>query len=74
MGQSSKILRLVGRYTISVYELEDGKIREERECEGFSAIELLGRLERLQMEIIMQMSGEMSPPDIVKRTVVERGE
>ena len=41
-----------------------------RECKGFSARELLGLLEYVQLDILKQMAGEVRP-DIVKRVVVE---
>jgi hypothetical protein len=57
-------------YTITCEITKDDKVRIDRVCDGFTAIELLGILEYTQLDILKQMSGEIRP-DIVNRTVVE---
>jgi hypothetical protein len=58
-------------YTIEVTTYDDGSIASERTNDGFSAIELLGLLYHVSLDIQLQMSGNIQPT-IVKRNYVEQ--
>ena len=58
------------KFEIIHEDTEDNMFRETRNNDGFTAYELLGILERVQMDIIAQMRGIIKP-DIVKRNVIE---
>lgn len=58
-------------YLIEYNYMSDGTLQVSRTNKGFPAIELLGVVTRVQLEINQQISGTMTQPDIVKRTVVE---
>ncbi len=58
-------------FVVKYDTLSDGTLGVQRTVDGFSAIELLGVLEAIQHEIILQMNKKMPQPDIVKRTVIQ---
>ena len=60
----------IKKYTITVNVLQNGKFTVIRECEGFNSLELLGIIERCRQDIIKQISGEMPPPEMVTRKVI----
>lgn len=56
------------KYSVEMIET-DGHLKMNRTCEGFTALELMGVLEFVQLEIIEQMKGQIKP-DEIKRTVI----
>ena len=58
----------VKKYSIEMTETNQG-YSMNRTCEGFTALELMGLLEFVQMEIIEQMKG-LIKPTIIKRNVI----
>jgi len=65
-------------YLIEYNYMSDGSLQVSRingsldkSKEPFSAIELLGVITKVQMDINQQISGKMTQPDIVKRTVIK---
>ncbi len=56
-------------YTISVEE-GDGRATMNRVNDGFTAIELLGLMQFIKEEILLQMQDKIKP-DIVTRTVIK---
>ena len=58
-------------YTISLTYFDDGTIVADRINDGFNAMELLGYLERVQIEIVQQMNGVIKPTR-TKRKFVEK--
>jgi len=60
-------MRKVKKWSIEVIETDEG-YEMNREGEGFTALELMGILEFVQIEIMEQMRGNIKPT-IIKRTV-----
>lgn len=60
-------MRKVKKWSIEVIETDEG-YEMNRECAGFTALELMGVLEYVQIEIMEQMRGNIKPT-IIKRTV-----
>jgi hypothetical protein len=60
----------VKKYSIEVIENDKG-YSMNRECTGFTALELLGVLEFVQFEILEQMRGNIKPTSIT-RTIVKK--
>lgn len=60
----------VRTYTITMREKSNGSYTLHRECNGFTALELLGLLERSKQDILDQITGKMPKPDFVQRTVI----
>lgn len=58
-------------YLIEYNYMSDGTLQVSRTNNGFTAIELLGVVTKTQQDILKQISGEMTQPDIVKRTVIK---
>lgn len=65
-------------YLIEYNYMSDGTLQVSRingsldkSKESFSAIELLGVVTKCQQDILKQMSGAMTQPDILKRTLIE---
>lgn len=59
----------VKKYSVEMIETDKG-YSMNRTCEGFTALELMGMLEFVQMEIIEQMKGIIKPTE-VKRTYIK---
>jgi hypothetical protein len=57
------------KYIIEMTETDKGYTMN-RQCEGFTALELMGVLEFAQHEIIKQMKG-LIKPTIIKRNVIQ---
>lgn len=57
-------------YKITMREKSNGNYTLHRECDGFTALELLGLLERTKQDILDQITGRMPKPDFVERTVI----
>jgi hypothetical protein len=53
-------------FLIECYENGNRQCVEERRNKGFAPYELLGLLERIQMEIINQLENHLQKPDIKK--------
>ena len=60
-------MRKVKKWSIEVIETDEG-YEMNRKGEGFTALELMGVLEYVQIEIMEQMRGNIKPT-IIKRTV-----
>lgn len=60
----------VNKYIIEMIETDAG-YSMNRTCEGFTALELMGVLEFVQLEIIEQMKGKIKPTEIT-RTVITK--
>jgi hypothetical protein len=58
------------KYTIEWVSYKDGSAKSGRKNEGFTSLELLGMLERVQMEILQQMAGQIKP-NVTERTVIK---
>lgn len=58
----------IKKYLIEIIESDKG-YSMDRTMEGFTALELLGVLEFIQLEIIEQMKGQIKPTEI-KRTII----
>ena len=56
-------------YVVRVRE-EGGFVKWQRYCDGFNGLELLGVLEKIQLEILKHFSGEIKA-DIVERKAVK---
>jgi hypothetical protein len=61
MAKKAKASVEVKLYSIKYIKYNDGTSKMERENLGFSAIELLGYLECIQLDIIDQMKGIIKP-------------
>lgn len=66
----NKPISRVQAYSIKIIHYEDGTIGEERVNDGFNALELLGIMERTQLNIMEQLGSKVNKPDIVKRTCI----
>ena len=58
------------RYTIQLFLDEDSQCQLTRTNEGFNAYELLGLLERSQIDIIRQIEG-LIKPDVIERKYIK---
>jgi hypothetical protein len=58
-------------YTLEVIEYADGSSTMNRTNDGFTGVELMGRLEIIQFEILEQLKGLIKPPTKVNRKVVK---
>jgi hypothetical protein len=58
-------------YNIEFIEYTDGSATMNRVNDGFTAVELLGHLEMIQMQIVKQMQGTMKKPTKITRKVVK---
>lgn len=61
MAKKAKVSVEVKLYSIKYIKYNDGTSKMERENLGFSAIELLGYLEHIQLDIVDQMKGIIKP-------------
>ena len=57
-------------YTIKVVENDNGKLTLHRINDGFSAYELLGLMEEIQLDIIGMTRQTIKPFDEIKRQLV----
>ena len=57
-------------YTIELTHFSDNTSTFKRTCDGFNALEIMGALEKIQLEILAQMAGSLKPT-ITKRIVKE---
>lgn len=67
---SNKKILAKKTYTLGVTIFDDNTTELSRLNDGFTALELLGLLEKIQLEIMQQMSAEIKP-DVIKRTIIE---
>lgn len=58
----------IKKYSIEIIESDKG-YSMNRTMSGFTALELMGVLEFIQLEIIEQMKGQIKPTEI-KRTII----
>jgi len=57
------------KYTIELIENNDGTSILNRRNDGFNGYELLGIMEKIQLDILQQLAGNVKV-DVVKREVV----
>jgi hypothetical protein len=69
MEKETKKPRSVKVYTIKVSDFEEG-LHVERTNDGFTAQELLGWLEHIQLEIMSQMAGALKPTKVTRNLIV----
>lgn len=58
-------------YTIELAEYSDNTTTLTRNNEGFSAYELMGLLEKIQLEILQQMAALIKPTETIRNVVKE---
>ena len=61
------------KYIIEIIEEEDGKVRINRTCDGFTAYELLGLLWSTHRDIRRQIRGKKQAYTIINRRMVKEG-
>lgn len=60
-------------YSITQLHYDDGTITEKRKTDGYGGDELLGLLERVQLEIMWQHIGNLNPPDLIEKLYLVEG-
>jgi hypothetical protein len=61
----------VKKYSIEIIESDKG-YSMNRTVEGFTALELMGVLEFIQLEIIEQMKGAIKPTEINRTVIINK--
>jgi hypothetical protein len=58
-------------HTFKVIEYSDGSVAMQRENDGFTALELLGYMSHIQLDI-QERFAKLAKPDSVERIVIKR--
>jgi hypothetical protein len=61
MAKKEKVVVEEKHYSIKYIKYDDGSSMVERANDGFTAMELLGYMEQVQIEIIQQLKGVITP-------------
>jgi hypothetical protein len=69
--KKEKTIKSEKTHTFKVIEYSDGSVSMQRENDGFTALELLGYMTHIQLDIQGRFA-EFAKPDVVEKKVIKR--